>query len=113
LNPVTVGRPLAATPWWSRFSTITPERTTPMPPPTPRIAERGRSARDLLARELVADDPEGEREDAAGDALDEAGGDLQGERRGQRRDRGAGGRRARGRRGLGWVRSPLSAWMAR
>src|SRR5581483_1411553 len=38
------------------------------------------AARDLLARKLVADDPEREREDSARDALDDPAGDDEGER---------------------------------
>ena len=48
----------------------------------PTIAEiRPMLAGDALARELVADDPEAEREDAAADALQHAPGDDDPERR--------------------------------
>ena len=58
------------------MSTITPLSTRPAPPPMPNVArDQADGGRDALARELVADDPEGEREDGAGDALDRAGGD--------------------------------------
>jgi hypothetical protein len=53
-------------------------------------AEHGRdrpdARRDLLARELVADDPDGEREDAAAEAGDRAPGDHDDQRVGQRGD---------------------------
>ena len=44
-----------------------------------------------LARELVADDPEGEREDAAADALDDAGDDQHARASGERGEQRAGG----------------------
>ena len=52
------------------------ERPGRAPPPMPSVAEISPMlARDALARELVADDPEAEREDAAADALQDAAGD--------------------------------------
>ena len=45
---------------------------------SPAIARASRCRRDLLARELVADDPEGQREDAAAEALEAAADDQRG-----------------------------------
>ena len=54
----------------------------PAPDPEQPRDERDATG-DALARELVADDPEREREDRAADALDDAGADQHGERRGE------------------------------
>ena len=63
-----------------------PARTMPTPPPMPRIAEiSAMRCGDPLARELVADDPEREREDAAAGALHDARDDHQPDRRRERR----------------------------
>ena len=62
------------------------------PPPMPNVAEiRPMLERDALARELVADDAEAEREDAAARALHDAAGDDDLEACAERRDDGAGG----------------------
>ena len=62
-----------------------------MPPPIPSSADmQADAAGDAFSRELVADDPEREREDAAADALDRARDDQQ-----RQRARDAGEQRAR------------------
>ena len=49
-----------------RLSTMRPEKTIPKPPPTPKTAEsKPDPDLDLVRRELVADDPEAQREDRA------------------------------------------------
>ena len=55
---------------------MSPLSTSPAPPPMPKVALISpMPGRDPLGRELVADDPEREREDGAADALDRAAGD--------------------------------------
>ena len=62
--------------WYERCSMIGPASTIPTPPPMPRSRGDERDpGRDPLGRELVADDPEREREDRAADALDDAADD--------------------------------------
>ena len=71
---------------------ITPERTMPSAAADAEDRrEQADPAGDLLARELVADDAVGEREDAAAGALDEAGGDQQRQRAGDGGEQGADG----------------------
>ena len=58
------------------MSTITPASGSPMPAPMPNIAlSSPMAAGTRSARERVADDPEGQREDPAGHALHHASGD--------------------------------------
>ena len=55
---------------------MTPDSGSPMPPPMPKTAlMSAEPAGDALAREGVADDPERQREHAAGHALQHAAGD--------------------------------------
>ena len=71
---------------------MTPPRIRPAPPPMPNVAEiRPMLLGDPLARELVADDPEAEREDAAAGALQDAAEDDDLEAGAERGDDGAGG----------------------
>ena len=71
---------------------MTPPRIRPAPPPMPNVAEiRPMLLGDLLARELVADDPEAEREDAAAGALQDAAEHDDLEAGAERGDDGAGG----------------------
>ena len=66
---------------------MTPLRTSPAAPPMPNVArDQPDPGADALARELVADDPERQREDRPGDALDGATGDEHLDRVRQRAD---------------------------
>ena len=63
-----------------------PARTIPSPADPEQPRDEPDAARHALARELVADDPEGEREDGPSDALDRAGEDQDRERRREGRE---------------------------